>query len=196
MASKTPHTSPFYWSNLPNALSILRIILTVPIIITLLNQHYFWAIVLFLIAGITDALDGWIAKRFSFQTRLGSILDPMADKLLLVSSFITLFIVGLLPGWLLALIFLRDVMIVAGTVGYFLGGNALKDDLLTPSNLSKINTALQIILVLFLMLEQLYPVLQQGSAIFFIVVATSTVLSGADYVWLWVKQVILQERSK
>jgi cardiolipin synthase len=179
---------------LPNALSILRIILTVPVVMTLLNHNYSLAIVLFFIAGATDALDGWIAKRFSCESRLGSILDPMADKLLLVGSFITLFVIGLLPLWLLILVFLRDVMIVAGTVGYFLGTDASQDDLLTPSNLSKFNTALQIALVLFLVITQIYPVTYQWTDMFFIVVATSTVLSGADYMWIWIKQVILQER--
>lgn len=184
------------FSSLPNALSILRIILTVPVAVTLLNHQYFLAMVLFFIAGITDGLDGWIAKRFSYQSRLGSILDPMADKLLLVGSFITLFVIDLLPFWLLLLVFLRDVVIVAGTVGYFLGTSTAKDALLTPSNLSKFNTALQIALVLFLVLTQIYPIAPEWTPIFLIVVATSTVLSGADYVWIWIKQVILQERRE
>ena len=182
-------------SSLPNALSILRIILTVPVVMTLLNHQYFLAMVLFFIAGITDALDGWIAKRYSFQSRLGSILDPMADKLLLVSSFVVLYVIGLLPLWLLVLIFLRDFMIVSGTVGCFIGSGVSKNDLLSPSKLSKINTVLQIALVLFLVMVQIYPVLPQYSTIFFIITATSTVLSGADYVWIWVEQVILQEKS-
>ncbi len=180
--------------SLPNVLSILRIILTVPVVMTLLNHNYSLAIILFFIAGITDALDGWIAKRFCYQSRLGSILDPMADKLLLTGSFIALFLIDLLPWWLLVLIFLRDVMIVAATVGYFLGANTERDELLTPSNLSKFNTVLQISLVLFLILAQIYPISTQWLQVFFIVVATSTVLSGADYVWIWIKQVILQER--
>ena len=182
------------FSSLPNALSILRIILTVPIVMTLLNHNYSLALVLFFVAGVTDALDGWIAKRFSCQSRLGSILDPMADKLLLVSSFITLYMIGLLPLWLLMLVFLRDVMIVAGTVGYFLGTDASQDSLLTPSNLSKFNTALQIALVLFLVSSQVYVFMATWTYMLFVVVATSTVLSGADYMWIWIKQVILQER--
>ncbi len=186
----------FSLSSLPNALSILRIILTVPVVMTLLNHNYSLALALFFIAGVTDALDGWIAKRFSCQTRLGSIIDPMADKLLLVGSFIALFWIGLLPLWLLILVFLRDVMIVAGTVGYFLGSDASQDVLLTPSNLSKFNTALQIALVLFLVIMQIYPVMHQWETMFFVIVATSTVLSGADYVWIWTKQVILQEKRK
>ena len=181
---------------MPNALSILRIILTVPVVMTLLNQQYFLALVLFLVAGITDGLDGWIAKRYSFQSRLGSILDPVADKLLLVSSFITLYAIGLLPAWLLFLIFLRDVMIVSGTVGCFIGTGVSKDELLSPSKLSKINTALQIALVLFLVVIQLHPIQEQWTTIFFVTVATSTVLSGADYVWIWIEKVISQEKNK
>ena len=81
---------------LPNALSIIRIILTVPIVIALLKEQYLLTLMLFLFAGITDALDGWIAKQFSFQSRLGSILDPMADKILLASTFLGLYWVGIL----------------------------------------------------------------------------------------------------
>ena len=183
------------FSSVPNALSILRIILTVPVVMTLLNDQYFLAMVLFFVAGITDGLDGWIAKRYSFESRLGSILDPVADKLLLVSSFITLYIIGLLPMWLLVLVFLRDVMIVSGTVGSFIGAGTPKDELLAPSKLSKINTAFQIALVLFLVVMQLYPALTQWSKIFFIIVATSTVLSGADYIWIWIEKAISQEKK-
>ena len=183
------------FSSVPNALSILRIILTVPVVMTLLNHQYFLSMVLFFVAGVTDALDGWIAKRYSFQTRLGSILDPVADKLLLVSSFITLFIIGLLPAWLLVLVFLRDVMIVSGTVGCFIGSGTSKDELLSPSKLSKINTALQITLALFLVIVQLYPIHEQWATVFFVIVATSTVLSGADYVWIWIERVIKQEKG-
>lgn len=184
----------FNFSKVPNALSILRIILTVPVVMTLLNHQYFIAMVLFFIAGVSDALDGWIAQRFSCQTRLGSILDPMADKLLLVGSFVALFVLDLLPLWLLVLILLRDVIIVAATVGYFLGTNN-SNDLLHPTNLSKFNTVLQIVLVLFLVITQIYPVAPQWQNAFFVVIATSTMLSGADYAWIWVKQAILQERQ-
>ena len=162
---------------------------------TLLNHQYFLAMVLFFVAGITDALDGWIAKRYSFESRLGSILDPVADKLLLVSSFIALYMIGLMPMWLLILVFLRDVMIVSGTVGCFIGTGTSKNELLSPSKLSKINTALQIALVLFLVVVQLHPIQEQWTTVFFIIVATSTVLSGADYVWIWIEQVILQEKK-
>jgi cardiolipin synthase len=184
------------FSMLPNALSIIRIILTVPIVIALLKGQYLLAILLFLLAGVTDALDGWIAKQFSFQSRLGSILDPMADKILLTCTFVSLYWVGILPLWLLLLICVRDVIIVAGALGYFLGEISGASDLLKPTLISKFNTVLQIALVLFLLLIQFTVEFAEWLEIVFIIVATSTALSGADYMWLWTKKFILQESKK
>ena len=181
---------------LPNALSILRIILTVPIVIALLKGQYLLTILLFLLAGITDALDGWIAKQYSFQSRLGSILDPMADKILLTCTFLTLFWIEILPLWLLLLICAREIIIVAGALGYFLGEISGASGLLQPSLISKFNTVLQIALVLFLLLIQLAVAFAEWIEIVFIIVATSTALSGADYMWLWIKKFILQESKK
>jgi len=184
------------FSMLPNALSIIRIILTVPIVIALLKGQYLLTILLFLLAGITDALDGWIAKQFSFQSRLGSILDPMADKILLTCTFVSLYWVGILPLWLLLLICTRDVIIVAGALGYFLGEINGASELIKPTLISKFNTVLQIGLVLFLLLIQFTIEFSEWLQIVFIIVATSTALSGADYMWLWIKKFILQESKK
>ena len=184
------------YSMLPNALSVIRIILTVPVVIALLKEQYLLALLLFLLAGISDALDGWIAKQFSFQTRLGSILDPMADKILLTCTFITLYWIGILPLWLLMLIFVRDVIIVAGALGYFLGEMTSDNELLQPTLISKFNTVLQIALVLFLLFIQIYVEFAIFLEMIFIIVATSTGLSGADYMWLWIKKFILQESKK
>ena len=181
---------------LPNALSIIRIILTVPIVIALLKEQYLLTLMLFLFAGITDALDGWIAKQFSFQSRLGSILDPMADKILLASTFLSLYWVGILPLWLLLLIFVRDIIIVAGALGYFLGEMNESTELLEPTLISKFNTVLQIVLIVFLLVMQIYIDLNTLKEMLYIVIATSTGLSGADYMWLWIKKFILQEAKK
>ena len=181
---------------LPNALSIIRIILTVPIVIALLKEQYLLTLILFLFAGITDALDGWIAKQFSFQSRLGSILDPMADKILLASTFLALYWAGILPLWLLLLIFVRDIIIVAGALGYFLGEMNQSNELLEPTLISKFNTVLQIALILFLLVMQIYIELNTFKDMLYIVIATSTGLSGADYMWLWIKKFILQEAKK
>lgn len=184
------------YSMLPNALSIIRIILTVPIVMALLKEQYLLALIVFLLAGVTDALDGWIAKQFSFQSRLGSILDPIADKILLTSSFITLYLIGIMPFWLLMVIFIRDVIIIAGALGYFLGEIEGNNELLEPSLISKFNTVLQISLVLFLLLIQIYVQFDTMKEMVFIIVATSTSLSGADYIMLWVKKFILQEAKR
>ena len=181
---------------LPNALSIIRIILTVPIVIALLKEQYLLTLLLFLVAGLTDALDGWIAKQFYLQSRLGSILDPVADKILLTCTFITLYWVGVLPLWLLMIIFVRDVIIIAGALGYFLGEESADSELLEPSLISKVNTVLQITLVLYLLLIELYIGIDGIQEMVFIIVATSTALSGADYGLLWVKKFILQETKK
>ena len=181
---------------LPNALSIIRIILTVPVVIALLKEQYLLTLLLFLVAGISDALDGWIAKQYSLQSRLGSILDPIADKVLLTCTFITLYWIELLPFWLLMIIFVRDVIIIAGALGYFLGEENSESDLLEPSLISKVNTVLQISLVLYLLLIQLYIGIEGIQEMVFIIVATPTALSGADYGLLWVKKFILQETKK
>ncbi len=180
------------FSQFPNLLSLLRVILTVPIIITLLNADYFSTLILFIIAGVSDGLDGFIAKRFNYCSRIGSILDPAADKILLIGAFSTLTVINILPPWLFVIIFIRDIIIVAGTVGYFLGSNT--KSLLRPSNISKINTTLQILLVLFLILEELYPYLKDFKQHMLIIVATATILSGIDYIWLWLKEFIINEK--
>lgn len=106
------------WSQLPNLISILRIILVVPVILALLKADFVLALVLFAVAGFSDALDGFLAKHYHWQSRLGSILDPLADKLLLVVTFATLTWLGFLPSWLLWLVLGRDVLIVVGALTY------------------------------------------------------------------------------
>ncbi len=101
-----------------------------------------------------------------------------------------------MPLWLLMIIFVRDVIIVAGALGYFLCEISRDSDLLEPSLISRFNTVLQISLVIFLLLIQIYTELSGLIDMVFIVVATSTGLSGADYVLLWVKKFILQESKK
>ena len=181
------------FSQVPNILTAIRIILTVPIIFTLLSADYFTTVILFFIAGLTDGLDGFIAKRYNFQSRLGSILDPAADKILLTAAFFTMYLTNIMPLWLFVLILIRDLMIVAGVLGFFIGNDEKVQ--LEPSVISKINTALQIFLVLYIVLAQLYPALAAWQMELFIITATTTVLSGADYLWLWLKKFILQEKS-
>jgi len=93
---------------LPNAISLLRIALIVPILLLILDGAFGWALALFLLAGFSDGLDGYLAKRFDWHTRLGALLDPVADKLLVASLFITLAYTQDIPVWLAAVVILRD----------------------------------------------------------------------------------------
>lgn len=169
--------------DLPNLISIARIILVGPVAYLLLEQRFAEALLLFFVAGVSDGLDGFLAKRFNWHSRLGSILDPLADKLLLVTSFICLVWVDIIPLWLMVLVFGRDLIIVLGAAAFhlFIGSYEM-----APTWISKVNTALQIILVLALVLSNgLYPL--PASLLTWMVYAVSltTVLSGLDYVRTW-----------
>lgn len=168
---------------LPNTLTIARILAVPPLLWLLVDERYPAAWWLALAAGVSDALDGMLAKRFHWVTRLGGLLDPIADKLLLAAGFIGLWIGGHVPTWLLALVLARDVLIVAGA-GAWQG--LIGPVPMTPSWLSKANTAIQIAFVLWLMLTLAYPSLPtQGQAVAVWLVAASTVASGLHYVVLW-----------
>jgi len=172
--------------DIPNIISIIRIMLVIPFIVLMLRQEFTWALLLFFVAGISDGIDGYLAKRNNWTSRLGSILDPLADKLLLVSSFVTLAWLNVLPVWLVSAVLLRDVIIISGAVAYhFLVGRYEME----PTIISKLNTFFQIMLVLSTVFSQglyvLPPLALQ--ALVYIVFAT-TILSGADYVYTWGKR--------
>ncbi len=169
--------------DIPNLISIARVILVFPVIWLLLNHHYQSAMLLFFVAGISDALDGFLARQFKWQSRLGGMLDPLADKFLLVSAYLCLGWLEVLPWWLVGLIVLRDVVIVAGAVAYNFRVQQLDAQ---PSLISKLNTGLQIFLVLLVVyglgfsheFSWLIPWVVWA-------VAVTTVLSGLDYVVNW-----------
>jgi len=102
----------------PNLICVLRMALTVPIVILLAEGWYGYTLVLFALAAASDALDGYLAKTFGWSSEVGKVLDPLADKLLLVSVFITLAVIGLVPVWLAAVAVARDVVIGVGAAVY------------------------------------------------------------------------------
>ena len=127
--------------NLANWLTLLRLCL-VPLVIAAISQHRFdLAFAGFVIAGLTDAVDGYVASRFNQMTDLGAILDPIADKSLLVSIFITLGILGIIPVWLVILVVARDMMIVGAVIVSWLLSNPVE---IKPLFVSKANTVAQI----------------------------------------------------
>lgn len=132
------------WRHLPNALCLLRILLILPIAFLLLRGELLAALVVFIVAALTDVLDGFLAKRFGWQTELGKRLDPLADKLLLVTLFVVVATLGLVPWWLAVAAVFRDVVItVGGLTYYWLYG----DPEGRPTVASKLNTLLQVCLV-------------------------------------------------
>ena len=169
--------------DIPNIITFMRLLLTAPVIWALLEQQFLIALVIFFIAGVSDGLDGFLAKRMHWQSRLGGLLDPLADKALLVSSFLCLGGLGILPAWLVALVIFRDVLIVTGALVYSIQVEQLNAE---PSLISKLNTFLQIMLVLVFVVDQglwQMPDLVLQGLIWS--VAVTTVLSGVAYTFEW-----------
>ncbi len=131
--------------SIPNFLSLFRIILVPVTVIFLIDGSYLKALTVFAIAGITDALDGFLARVLSQKTILGAYLDPLADKALLTSCFVTLSILGVIPGWLTVIVVSRDFMILLGISILFMVSIPFE---IRPIFVSKVTTALQIITVL------------------------------------------------
>jgi cardiolipin synthase len=169
--------------HLPNIISAARVVLVFPIIWSLLQRDVELAIWLFLVAGASDGLDGFLAKRFGWSSRLGGILDALADKFLLVSTFVCLWWLGIFPWWLVLSVLARDLVIVTGALVYNFRVETVQPE---PSMLSKLNTVLQIALaalgVVQLGLAQIPDWLMQ--TLIWSVMAT-ILLSGAGYVREW-----------
>lgn len=139
--------------NIPNLITIIRILLVPLLAIFLLEEQYAYALLVFIIAGVSDGLDGFLARLWHQKTRLGAILDPIADKALLVTSFVILAVIGVIPQWLTVLVVSRDLIILAGFGILMLTGSTIK---ISPTWTSKLTTVFQIVTVAyFLSLEYL-----------------------------------------
>jgi cardiolipin synthase len=171
------------WSQLPNLISVGRILLVGPVAWSLLAERYTTTLVLFTLAGISDALDGFLAKRYGWSSRLGSLLDPLADKLLLVTVFVLMAWLGMLPPWLVALALLREVVILGGAFAYHRLFGPFDGE---PTPASKVNTFLQIALAIGVLLERAALPLPDGTVHWLVLaVAASILVSGIQYVWVW-----------
>jgi len=171
---------------LPNAISILRIALVVPILVSIARQDFALALALFLLAAFSDGLDGWLAKSFGWHSRLGALLAPIADKRLIAGVFVMLVVAALLPAWLAVLVVLGDVVIVGGATAYnFLIGPVPGE----PTRVSKLNTALELLLVTFVLSRAAFDwppaisVIVLGAG-----VLVTVVVSCIDYVWSWAER--------
>ena len=179
--------------NLPNLITLSRL-LSVPLTIWLILDNRFGAAFwTFVTAGISDAVDGFIAKRFDSQTRLGALLDPIADKSLLVGVYVTLGGSGHLPAWLVILVVFRDLMIVGGFLLVQAMAQAMRAE---PLIVSKFNTVFQIALAA-LTLAKLGLRLDAGLVIEILIwcVAATTLLSGAAYLIRWTRALAGMEQA-
>lgn len=170
-------------SQVPNLLTLLRIAACPVLVLLLRGDSYDMALLLFLAAGITDGLDGYIAKRFNCITSLGVILDPIADKLLIASAYIMLAMLQDIPFWLLVVVMFRDLVIVAGYLLLVVMGEKIP---MKPTYISKINTFLQISLVMAVLIgkaDWLHIPFMVDALV--IGVLITTVTSGSQYVWAW-----------
>ena len=136
--------------NLPNLITVARAVLVPVVFWLLISGRIQTAFFFFLVAGVSDALDGYLAKRYGWQTELGAYLDPLADKLLIVSIFVALGVLGELPSWLVIAVVSRDILIIAAVVVSWLIARPVR---IRPLNVSKANTAIQIVLAAFVMAD-------------------------------------------
>lgn len=173
--------------NLPNLISLARLI-TVPLIIWMvLKELYLLAFVSFLVAGLSDALDGILARLLKAHTTLGAYLDPLADKALLVSMFATLGYKSLIPMWVVIAVIFRDILIIGGAFLLFMIGRTF---IIKPIVVSKINTFIQVVTVIYVLAQQGFELkLPFVSDIIFYVVGASTIISGAAYIIIWLKHI-------
>ena len=197
---------------IPNLITIARMLAVLPLLWWLRQGEYRPALATALIAGLSDGVDGWLAKRYGWRTRLGGLLDPIADKVLLDGSFVGLWLAGAAaapahpalaalahpgaaPLWLLLLVLGRDAVIVAGASAYHFMIGPLKGQ---PTLLGKVTTVAQIALVLALLCELAWPWLPENTADIAIwIVAALTLASGLDYVIRWSLKTrqVLRERA-
>ena len=172
---------PIFAINIPNILTVLRILATPIFVILLQKEMYFTALMLFSLAGISDAVDGFIARYFNQRTVLGAYLDPLADKMLLVAAFASLAILNLIPKWLAVIVISRDVIIVLGIAIFTITQSEYE---IKPSLLSKITTFTQIATIVVTLMAQAYTPAAMLQQSLFWVTAAITMFSGLHYLYV------------
>ncbi|WP_064603826.1 CDP-alcohol phosphatidyltransferase family protein [Photobacterium sp. J15] len=179
---------------IPNILTTSRMFLAIPICWLILEQSYGIVLILAFIAGVSDGLDGWLARKLDAPSVYGAVADPVSDKIMLVGTYVCLAIVGLLPWWVAGIIVLRDLVIVSGAIAYFfvVGGYEME-----PSIWGKSSTGLQIVFALMVLTQQVTPVfpdfvMQAGLWL----VVLLAFISGGHYVYVWSSKALNEKRHQ
>jgi cardiolipin synthase len=176
--------------NLPNLISLMRLLLVPLTVWLIISEAYGWAFTTFLVAGISDGIDGYLARRFDWRTRLGAYLDPLADKALVVAVFVTLGFLKLIPAWLVITVVSRDLLIVGAVLLSRFMDQPVR---VQPLMVSKVNTVAQITFLVAVLGvaasgRPLSPMVDYAS----IPVALLTALSGAAYLINWLRHMAEQ----
>ena len=168
---------------IPNLISIGRVFLVPLVVWLIIKEQYLAAFYVFVLAGLSDAADGFLARHFHWQTELGAYLDPLADKLLLVSIFLTLGFFGHLPPWIVILVVSRDILIVGAMLLSWMLSNPMT---VSPLFVSKMNTTAQITLAALVLAELGFRFGIDRLVVMVVdVTAVLTVLSAAMYLLAW-----------
>ena len=172
--------------NIPNTLTLIRIILVPVFVILLMHGSFSYALVVIVIAGVTDGLDGFLARILKQQTILGSYLDPLADKALIATAFVALSILNIIPGWLTVIIISRDCIILLGVSVLSLMSVSFE---IRPAYVSKATTVLQLLTVFLVLVSMWLPeyVNQMMIVTLFWITAFFTVVSGFNYIFRGIK---------
>jgi cardiolipin synthase (CMP-forming) len=171
---------------IPNLITLIRILLTPIFIICLIQGYYHKALAIFVLAGLSDLADGLIARAWHQRSRLGSYLDPLADKVLMVASFLTLSIYREIPAWLTVLVLSRDVILGLGFVIFRLADIPL---VVRPTLAGKWTTTFQVITVFLVLVGKIWPIPASVLMVFFWVTGTLTTISGIHYFYGGIKMI-------
>ena len=177
--------------NLPNILTLTRVLLIPVFVIFIIYKSFIYALITFAIAGITDGIDGLLARITRQRTELGAFLDPIADKLLLISAYITLGIIEMLPSWLAVIVISRDVIILLGFLVMMLTGYRPK---IHPSFISKMTTTFQILTILLVLVKGYYPIPNLFATIAIYGTTILTIISGTHYIFIGTR-ILNQKKS-
>ena len=173
--------------SIPNLITLGRILLVPIVVWAIASGRLQIAFLLFMVAAISDAVDGFLAKRFGMKTELGAYLDPLADKVLIVSIYVTLGITGVIPLWIVILVASRDFMIVGAIMLSWLAGMPVA---IKPHLISKLNTAAQIVYACLVLATYGYQISAEPLlTLVMALVAILTSLSVVFYLAQWVRHI-------
>jgi cardiolipin synthase len=173
------------FGSLPNLISLLRLVLVPVVISMIVTDRWVGAFLIFLAAGVSDAVDGWLANRFNLRTELGAYLDPLADKMLITSIYIAMAVSDTVPATIAILIVFRDLMIIAAFLVSWIMGKPVK---VRPLFVSKTNTMVQIAFAALVLGAKAFGLklgLWFDAGLW--IVAALTLASAAAYLWQWIR---------